>query len=89
MRGGAVAGVGDLEAEQRRLVEAGERDEGPRGVVAAAVRPAAAGWVEKEEGRPRREEGRGAEVVRHCAGLGDHLRAARGRAERWWGMGGA
>lgn len=38
--GGGVAGVGDLEAEQRRRVEAGEGEEGPRGQEVAAGAPA-------------------------------------------------
>lgn len=40
--GGGVAGVGDLEAEQRRRVEAREGEEGPRGRVEAGA-PAPAG----------------------------------------------
>lgn len=68
VRRGAVAGVGDLEAEQRRRVEAGARDEGPRprgGVDAASLAvAAAAGRV--EEGRRRGEEGRRPEAVGHC-----------------------
>jgi len=58
--GGGVAGVGDLEAEQRRRVEAGEGEEGARGQVeAAAARapsPARRWAVGEEEGRRRREE---------------------------------
>lgn len=58
--GGGVAGVGDLEAEQRRRVEAGEGEEGARGQAeAAAARapsPARRWAVGEEEGRRRREE---------------------------------
>lgn len=60
---GAVAGVGDLEAEERGRVEAREGEDGPRDTVAAAAGPAA-GWAE-QEGPRRRKEGRDAEAVRH------------------------
>ena len=63
--GRAVAGVGDLEAEERGRVGAREGEDGPRRGV--AVGAAAAGPAD-EEGR-RREEGRDAEAVRHCAAL--------------------
>lgn len=57
--GGGVSGVGDLEAEQRRQVEASEGEKGPRGRAAdeAARAPSPAErWVVEEEGRRRRRE---------------------------------